>query len=64
MNYKDVFINTIFSGATAPEIVVKFKNGAEITYTKRILNTLKSDHNVDYIYDKETGELLYDSTPW
>lgn len=52
-------INSINAGAAAPaEIIAHFKNGREIRYTITMLNMLKTDPDIDYIMDAETGEII------
>ena len=42
------------------EIEVKFKSRNDwIVYTTDILELLKTDQDLEYITDKETGELIY-----
>lgn len=42
------------------EIEVKFKGRTDwIVYTTDILDLLKTDPQLEYITDKETGELLF-----
>ncbi len=40
-------------------ITAYFRNGRAVTYTTAILELLKTDPDVAYIMDDETGEVLY-----
>ena len=41
------------------EVVAIFKNGRRVTYTTDILNLLFTDHEIDTVYDLETGEVIF-----
>ena len=42
------------------EIIVTFKSGRRVKYTKEILSMLKSDPEVSSIIDAGTGEVLFE----
>lgn len=42
------------------EIIAVFKNGRDIRFTSAVLDMLKSDSEVEMIYDAETGEIIYE----
>lgn len=42
------------------KIVAYFSNGKNIMFTKAVLGLLKTDPNVVYIIDAETGEIIFD----
>ena len=58
---KDMFIAAITSRETTEKITACFRNGREITFTSRMLNTLKTDPAVAYVYDTETGEIIFEN---
>ncbi len=41
------------------DIVAKFKDGREATYTTDVLNLLFTDKDIDTVYDLETGEVIF-----
>lgn len=56
------FIKALTSAQTEPEILVYFKGSTEAaTYTKAVLNLLKTDPATEKIIDKATGETIYKS---
>lgn len=61
MNYKEQWLTACFSSSGAAPIIATFKSGMEATYTMKIFQDLKTDPEIRYIVDAETGELLYDS---
>lgn len=40
-------------------IVAKFKDGREATYTTDVLNLLFTDNDIETVYDQETGEVIF-----
>lgn len=57
---KNDFTNAIFGKTTARRIVAGFIDGTEAIYTMNIFGLLNTDPEVKYIYDAETGEILFD----
>lgn len=64
-SYKEEWLAGLFTSTSkAKEILVKFKGRKDlISYTDEILALLKTDKQVDYICDAESGEIIYDSEP-
>jgi hypothetical protein len=56
------FASAVFGKTTARAIVAGFSSGTEARYTMNIFGLLKTDPEVEYIYDAETGEILYSRT--
>jgi hypothetical protein len=52
------FLKALFGKTDARRIVAVFKDGSEATYTENILKLLKTDPDVQHIYDAETGEII------
>ena len=42
-------------------IIAAWKDGTTAEYSAYMLDLLKSDSFLDYVYDAETGEILYNS---
>lgn len=59
MNYRDVWLAGCFGTAARETITAYFKDGREATYSKSLLNDLKTEKIIDCITDDETGEILF-----
>ena len=53
------FMNALNTETETDLIIVKFRNGREVTYTAAIRDLLATSGEVAWIIDAETGELLY-----
>ena len=52
-------IESIFNASrTGREVIAVFRDGRKINYTITILYLLKTDPEILYVYDAETGEIL------
>lgn len=60
-NYRNEWLNACFTQTAAAPIIATFKNGREANYTMRIFQELKTDPDVKYIIDAETGEILHEN---
>lgn len=53
------FINALFNTSEQKTVIAYFANGTSETYTRNILNLLKTEPDVTNIIDGETGEIIY-----
>ena len=54
-----IILDSIGAVNTAP-IIAHFKSGKEVTYTAAIFDDLKTDNDIEYIVDGNTGEVVYE----
>lgn len=53
------FILAVTSKSKAHTVKAHFMDGSTAIYTMAIIELLKTDKTVDYITDRETGEVIY-----
>lgn len=54
------FINAILNTSETETVIAYFSDGTSETYTKAILDLLKTDVCVTAIVDGETGEIIFE----
>lgn len=58
-NITSSIIKAMTNKAQQHTITAVFNSGREVTYTTAMIELLKTDKAINYIYDNETGEILF-----